>query len=77
MSENAREPAQKRQRFAILESKDLDNLLDTAQAQSTKYNTAYAVSVYKGMIFKFYFVFEKYFLAIFLLLFWLVFFILE
>ena len=35
----------KRQRFANLESEDLNSLLDTAQAQSTitKYNTAYVV----------------------------------
>ncbi len=59
MSENAEEPSQKRQRFANLESEDLNSLLDTAQAQSTKYNTAYAVSVYEGKIFWFYFVFEK------------------
>ncbi len=33
----------KRQRFANLESEDLNSVLDTAQAQSTKYNTAYVV----------------------------------
>ncbi len=43
---NAEEPSQKRQRFANMESEDLNSLLDTAQAQSTKYNTAYVVSVY-------------------------------
>ncbi len=40
MSENAEEPSQKRQRFANMESEDLNSLLDMAQAQSTKYNTA-------------------------------------
>ncbi len=43
MSENAEEPSRKRQRFTNLESEDLNSLLDTAQAQSTKYNTAYVV----------------------------------
>ena len=43
MSENAEEPSQKRQRFADMESEDLNSLLDTAQAQSTKYNTAYTL----------------------------------
>ena len=33
----------KRQRFANLESEDLNSLLDTAQAQSIEYNTAYVV----------------------------------
>jgi hypothetical protein len=47
MSEN--EPSEKRQRFAKLQSEELDSLLDTAQR--TKYNTAYAVSVYQGKIF--------------------------
>ena len=51
MSENGEEPSQKRQRFANLESEELNSLLDTAQAQSTKYNTAYVVSVYEGKIF--------------------------
>ena len=49
MSEN--EPSEKRQRFVKLQSEELDSLLDTAQAQTTKYNTAYAVSVYQGKIF--------------------------
>ncbi len=39
MSENAEEPSQKRQ--SNLECEDLNSLLDTAQAQSTKYNTAF------------------------------------
>ena len=54
MLENVRKrrrTVRKRQRFANLESEDLNSLLDTAQAQSTKYNTAYVVSVYKGKIF--------------------------
>ena len=51
MSENAEEPSQKRQRFANMESEDLNSLLDMAQAQSTTYNTAYVLSVYKGKIF--------------------------
>ena len=54
MLENVRKSRRtvpKRQRFANLESEDLNSLLDTAQAQSTKYNTAYVVSVYKGKIF--------------------------
>ena len=49
MSEN--EPSEKRQRFAKLQSEELDSLLDTAQAQTTKHNSAYAVSVYQGKIF--------------------------
>ena len=49
MTEN--EPSEKRQRFAKLQSEELDSLLDKAQAQRTKYNTTYAVSVYQGKIF--------------------------
>ena len=41
-SENVEEPQEKRQRFAQLGNADLDGLLDAAQAQSTKYNTAYS-----------------------------------
>ena len=35
-------------RFANLNSDDLDDLVEGAQAKSTKYATNYAVSVFKG-----------------------------
>jgi hypothetical protein len=60
ISEN--EPSQKRQRFSKLQSEELDSLLDAAQAQRTKYNTAYAVYLFtKVRYFNFplTFVFEK------------------
>ena len=47
-SENVEEPPEKRQRFAELGNADLNSLLDAAQAQSTKYNTVYSVSIYEG-----------------------------
>ena len=42
------EPVKKKQRFANLETRELDVLLESAQSQNTKYNTSFAVSVYKG-----------------------------
>ena len=36
MSENVKEPPEKRQTFAQLENEDLDYLLDAVKAQSTK-----------------------------------------
>ena len=42
------EPVKKKQRFANLEISELDVLLESAQSQNTKYNTSFAVSVYKG-----------------------------
>lgn len=39
---------EKRERFASLETNELDNLLEAAQSKRTKYNTVYAISVYKG-----------------------------
>ena len=54
-SENVEEPPEKRQRFAQLGNVDLDSLLDAAQAQSTKYNTAYSISVYEGKRLSFHF----------------------
>lgn len=45
--ENMETPTKRR--FVTLDNEDLDSLLDSAQAQSTKYNTTYAISVYKGM----------------------------
>ena len=46
------EPVKKKQRFASLETDELEVLLDSAQSQSTKYNTSFAVSVYKGKLTK-------------------------
>ena len=46
------EPVKKKQLFADLETSELDVLLDSAQSQHTKYNTAFAVSVYKGKLVK-------------------------
>ena len=46
------EPVKKKQRFANLETSELDVLLDSAQSQSTKYNTSFAVSVYIGKLAK-------------------------
>ena len=42
------EPVKKKQGFANLETSKLDVLLESAQSQNTKYNTSFAVSVYKG-----------------------------
>ena len=42
------EPVKKKQGFANLETSELDVLLESAQSQNTKYNTSFAVSVYKG-----------------------------
>ena len=44
------EPVKNKQRFACLEASELDVLLDSAQSQSTKYNTSFAVSVYIGTL---------------------------
>jgi hypothetical protein len=55
--ENAEESSQKRQRFANLESEDLNSLLDRTQAQSIMQHTLYLFS--KAEIFKFYFVLLK------------------
>lgn len=41
-------PVKKKQWFANLEVSELDVLLDSAQSQNTKYNSSFAVSVYKG-----------------------------
>ena len=38
----------KETRFAQLNNDDLDDLVEGAQAKSTKYATNYAVSVYRG-----------------------------
>ena len=46
------EPVKKKQLFADLETSELDVLLDSAQSQNTKYNTSFAVSVYKGKLAK-------------------------
>ena len=46
------EPVKKKQRFANLETSELDVLLDSAQSQSTKYNTSFAASVYIGKLAK-------------------------
>ena len=45
------EPAKKKQRFASLDTSELDILLDSAKSQNTKYNTSFAVSVYKGKLY--------------------------
>ena len=43
------QPAEKtKSRFASLNEKELDELLDGAQSKSTKYSTKHAISVYKG-----------------------------
>ena len=53
------EPVKKKQRFANLETSELDVLLDSAQSQSTKYNISFAVSVYKGKLTKKMFITRK------------------
>ena len=53
------EPVTKKQRFARLETSELDVLLDSAQSQSTKYNTSFAVSVYRGKLTKNMFITRK------------------
>ena len=53
------EPVKKKQRVANLETSELDVLLDSAQSQSTKYNTSCAVSVYKGKLAKKMFITRK------------------
>ncbi|XP_031561324.1 uncharacterized protein LOC116297270 [Actinia tenebrosa] len=45
--DEVKEPERKKSRFAVYSEKDLDNLVDESQAKSTKYATAYAVSVFK------------------------------
>lgn len=44
------QPPQKTKRFASLNEKQLDELLDGAHSKSTKYSTNHAISVYKGKI---------------------------
>lgn len=41
------EPPNKK-RFLSLNNGEIDSVLDSAQSTSSKYNTAYAVSVFKG-----------------------------
>ena len=36
------------QRFACLDDRELDNLVEEAQAKSTKYSTKYAVNVFQA-----------------------------
>jgi len=42
------EPQPKKQRFATLHDEQLDEIVESASAKSTKYATTYAVSVFKG-----------------------------
>lgn len=42
------EPPNKKRYRLSLNNGELDSLLDSAQSQSAKYNTAYTVSVFKG-----------------------------
>lgn len=48
LNNNEIEEPPNKKRFLSLNNGELDSLLDSAQSQSTKYNTAYAVSVFKG-----------------------------
>ena len=36
------------QRFACLDDRELDNLVEEAQAKSTKYSTKYAVNIFQA-----------------------------